>query len=313
MLCIEGLSKVTSGLGLVKFRQSAVACIPPTTPRWHSRHVDRISQTPVHTRRGFLLGTGALFVGACTTDGANDQSADPTSTTTSSPTTSAVSAAAETDGTQDPAEDLEIQPLSAEMFDALAICALTASAAEGPFPSQSPLNRREIHENYPGHPLRLGIRVVDQDCQPVPDATVDIWHTDASGDYSEYEDNGSGKDEGEGSSFCRGSQISDQRGIVEFLTIYPGWYDGRAVHIHASVHLQDQRILTAQLYLDESYSAGVFATGEYAQFGLPDTSWSDDSLIGDPPADGSFVTTSPAPTRIGAGTLGLMNLGVGQI
>lgn len=187
---------------------------------------------------------------------------------------------------------------------------MTASAAAGPFPSKAPLDRSDIHENYPGHPLRLGIRVVDQGCSPVPGATVDIWHTDASGDYSEYADGGSGKDEGDGSTFCRGAQTTDADGIVEFLTIYPGWYEGRTVHIHATVRTDDGQSLTAQLYLDETYTEAVHASGEYAQFGPPDTSWADDSLIGEPADDGSLIIPSPAVTALGEGTLGLVNLGL---
>lgn len=277
---------------------------------WHSQPMDRIGRPLLQTRRGFLLGTGALFVGACTSESAIEEVTDPDPAPAEAPTTSATTASAQASGANESQVEVDDVPLTPEMFDALSVCALTASAAAGPFPSASPLDRREIHENYPGHPLRLGIRVVDQSCQPIPDAKIDIWHTDASGDYSEYEDDGSGKDEGEGSTFCRGRQTSDANGIVEFLTIYPGWYDGRAVHIHASVQLQDETVLTAQLYLDEAYSEAVFATGEYTQFGSPDTGWSDDSLIGDPLADGSLITASEAQTSIGTGTLGLMNLGL---
>lgn len=89
---------------------------------------------------------------------------------------------------------------------------------------QSPLDRRDIHEDYPGHSLWLGIRVVNQDCVPIPGARVEIWHTDATGGYSEYEDGGDGKDEAEGSTFCRGIQTADADGILEFQSIYPGWY-----------------------------------------------------------------------------------------
>jgi len=195
------------------------------------------------------------------------------------------------------------------MFDALSVCILTAAAA-GPYPSSSPQIRSDIREGYPGHPLRLGIRVVDQICEPVPGATVDIWHTDAGGDYSEYTDGGTGKDEGEGTSFCRGAQVSDTDGILEFLTIYPGWYPGRTVHIHASVRIDTQLVFTTQLYLDQSLTASIHATGEYAQFGAQDTSWENDGLIEDPFVDGSLITTAPTQTVAGSGTLGLINLGI---
>ena len=135
-----------------------------------------------------------------------------------------------------------LSPNTPAMFDALAICAMAPASAAGPFPTIDRMERREIHEGEPGEPLRLGIRVVDGECAPVPGAVVDIWHCDATGDYSEYIDDGSGKDEGEGSTFCRGLQRADSDGIVEFLSIYPGWYEGRAVHIHVTVIVDDAAV-----------------------------------------------------------------------
>ena len=84
------------------------------------------------------------------------------------------------------------------------------------------LRRSDITEDYPGHPLRLGIRVVDESCSPIPNADVEIWHADAGGDYSAFVDNGGGKDDGAGTTFLRGTQPSNDDGIVEFQTIYPG-------------------------------------------------------------------------------------------
>lgn len=196
------------------------------------------------------------------------------------------------------------------MFESLSVCVLNPSTTAGPFPSVDRLDRRDITEGYPGHPLRFGIRVVDDGCMPIPGAQVEIWHTDATGDYSSYDDGGDGKDEGAGTTFMRGAQTSDDDGILEFQTIYPGWYRGRVVHIHATVRIDDRDVLTTQLYFDEEYTAQVLATGEYAQFGPPDTTWSNDGLVGDPATDGSGIALSPAVTSLGDGTLGLVNLGV---
>ncbi len=196
------------------------------------------------------------------------------------------------------------------MFDAVATCVLTATSSAGPFPTAAPLDRRAIHEGLPGHPLRLGLRVVGADCAPIPNAVVDIWHTDATGDYSEYQDGGSGKDEGPGSSFCRGRQTGDANGIVEFETIYPGWYGGRAVHIHVQVVADGEAVFTGQLYFDEARTEVVHQAGPYAEFGPPDTPWSSDGLIGDPSTDGTGLALSEAVTGIGPGTLGLVDLGV---
>jgi protocatechuate 3,4-dioxygenase beta subunit len=180
----------------------------------------------------------------------------------------------------------------------------------GPFPLDEQFDRSDITEDYPGHPVRLGLRVLDESCAAVPGAKVEIWHTDATGDYSAYTDNGGGKDEGEGTTFLRGTQTADDDGIVEFLTIYPGWYSGRAVHIHLRVHLDDATVLTSQMFFDSDYTAEVFATGPYAEFGLPDTSNESDSIAGNTEAEGTLLHTSAGETARGAGTLALLNLGI---
>ena len=159
-----------------------------------------------------------------------------------------------------------------------------------------------------GHRLRLGFRVVDAGCAPVPGAAVEIWHTDATGDYSAFADGGGGKDEAAGTTFLRGTQVAGEDGIVEFATIYPGWYPGRAVHVHLRVHRDDRVVLTSQVYFDDTYTAEVFATGGYAAFGPPDTTWATDGIAGDPAADGTALALSP----VGRGTLALLNLGIGQ-
>ena len=200
--------------------------------------------------------------------------------------------------------------LTPARFEGLAVCALLPGSAAGPFPTIDQLDRRDVTEGYPGRPLRLGLRVVDPACRPVPGADVEIWHADVSGDYSSYADNGTGKDEGEGTTFLRGFQTSDPDGIVEFQTIYPGWYAGRAVHIHTRVRLDGTELLTAQLYFDEDYTAGVYTADPYAEFGPPDTSWATDGIVGDPAIDGTGITLTAGPTWNGDGTLGLLNMGV---
>lgn len=195
------------------------------------------------------------------------------------------------------------------MFIPLLICRTTPEASAGPFPTIDQLQRRDITEGYPGHPLRLGVRVVDADCAPIAGAEVEIWHADATGDYSSYEDGGDGKDEGEGTTFLRGVQTTDADGILEFQTVYPGWYPGRAVHIHARVRDAGSE-LTTQLYFDEGYTAAVYGEDPYVAFGLPDTGWDDDGLIGDPVNDGSAIVVAAGETALGAGTLGLINLGL---
>ena len=249
-----------------------------------------------------------MFVGACT--GSSEPDSGPASSVGSG-TTAPVRSGAEASTTLagSVATSGELEALTPAMFDQISNCVLTPTSTAGPFPTINRMNRRVIHDGVPGHPLRLGLSVVDRTCQAVSGAVVDLWHTDATGDYSEFTDGGSGKDEGEGSTFCRGFQISDADGIVEFETVYPGWYDGWAVHLHVMVLVDDENVLTGQLYFDESYTEEVHRTGAYAPFGPPDTGWDDDRIIGTPATDGTGLVLAAAATGLGPGTLGLANLG----
>lgn len=119
----------------------------------------------------------------------------------------------------------------ASRFDDAARCARTAELTEGPFYFDVDRIRSDIRENREGATLRLGVRV-----------------RDATGSYSEP-----------GQTFLRGAQVTNTDGIVEFTTVYPGWYPGRTVHIHAKVHLDRQTVLTTQLYFADAFSDRVFA------------------------------------------------------
>ena len=262
----------------------------------------------------------------CSSDGDSDDSAAPSPTeapATSEPT--ATTSPAEPDptaGEEAPPEEADEEPdepeateagvadFTAEDFAALAICTVPPEATTGPFPLDEQLFRRDITEGYDGHAVRLGLRVTDASCTPVPGAEVEIWHSDATGDYSAFEDGGTGKDEGEGTTFCRGTQTADDAGIVEFGTIYPGWYPGRTPHIHVRVRVGGDTALVTQLYFDDSYTSQIYGQGVYAEFGQADTTNATDGLAGDVATDGSLLELTPGPTRVGQGTIALANLGI---
>ncbi len=104
------------------------------------------------------------------------------------------------------------------------------------------------------------------------------------------------------STFLRGSQPADAEGIVEFGTVYPGWYPGRAVHVHVKAHLDGATVLTSQLYFPDDVTDAVHGEDPYADHGTRDTQNADDGIAGDPASAGNLVTTSAA----GDGTLGLV-------
>ena len=162
---------------------------------------------------------------------------------------------------------------TAELFDESASCRLTPQATEGPYYFDVDSIRSDIREDREGTVLRLALRVRDgASCEPIENAVVDLWHCDALGSYSGFEG-------GEGDTFLRGAQVTNAEGIAEFTTIYPGFYGGRTVHIHAKVHLDRQTVLTTQLYFDEKISAKVFARSPYDRAGERDVSNADDGIF----------------------------------
>lgn len=252
-------------------------------------------------RRAFVLSGGAAALGvAIAACGGSDGSAEGTGATTDG-LTSTTTAGGSGDGSAATATSL-----SAADFEGLGTCRLVAEQTEGPFYLDADLDRRDITEGRTGHPLRLGLRVVDESCRPVSGAVIDLWHADVDGDYSAYRDGGTSDDAGPGTTFLRGSQRADGEGIVEFATIYPGWYRGRTVHIHTKVHLDDSTVLTTQLYFPDELSDQVFSTGPYADRGQQDTGNDEDSIAGDPAANGNLLTTRSE----GSGTLALLVVGV---
>jgi protocatechuate 3,4-dioxygenase beta subunit len=141
------------------------------------------------------------------------------------------------------------------------VCFLTPQSIEGPFYLDPRLVRTEIAEGRAGVPLRVDLRVIDgATCKPSKGARVDIWHADAQGIYSGYQGQGDNQDlTTVGQKFLRGTQFTDGRGAVSFKTIYPGWYTGRATHIHFKVLVDDRNVLTGQMYLPDAINEFIYA------------------------------------------------------
>jgi len=108
----------------------------------------------------------------------------------------------------------------------------------------------------------LGLTVQDAaTCTPLRGASVEIWQCDASGHYSEYSEYSQPEYDGTGQTFLRGVQTTDSSGRATFRTIYPGWYSGRATHIHVEVYVNGASRKVTQVAFPESISASVYATG----------------------------------------------------
>ena len=148
--------------------------------------------------------------------------------------------------------------------------------------------RRDVTENRPGVPLGLGLLLAEDDGSPVCDAVVGVWHCDAAGRYSGFPPPTSsasvpsrtlaGPQYVHDRSFLRGRQATDTAGMVEFRTIYPGWYPGRTAHIHLMVS-SPGRVLTSQLYFPDPLTDTVHALPPYNQRPGRDTTNDTDAIF----------------------------------
>ena len=167
-------------------------------------------------------------------------------------------------------------------------CVVRPAMTEGPYFVDEKLNRSEILKDSKtgvakdGVPLTLTFlvsKVGSGSCQPQSGVMVDIWHCDAQGVYSDAVDRSFNT---KGQNFLRGYQMTDASGKATFKTIYPGWYAGRAVHIHFKLRtLQGGKVtgdFTSQLFFDEDTSALVFATPKYKAKAQGYTSNSSDGI-----------------------------------
>jgi protocatechuate 3,4-dioxygenase beta subunit len=167
-------------------------------------------------------------------------------------------------------------------------CVTTPEETSGPYPydlsMDSAIFRTNITEGKTGVPLSLTLTIVNSnnDCSPVENARVDIWHCDKDGYYSEYDVSGYlGTEDNTGKTFLRGIQLTDASGQVKFTTIYPGWYSGRATHIHVEVFINSVLKKTTQLAFPASVTAAVYESNLYEVHGQNTTSNTEDQVFAD--------------------------------
>jgi protocatechuate 3,4-dioxygenase beta subunit len=180
-------------------------------------------------------------------------------------------------------------------------CILSPEMTEGPYYIDNAKLRRNITEGQPGAPLALRLSVLDATtCKPIKGAAVDIWHASAGGKYSGEQANGT-----VGRTYLRGIQRTDASGLALFKSIYPGWYQGRAVHIHVKVHVGGNVVHTGQLFFRDAFTAGVYKRAPYKTRGTPDVRNADDSIYA---AGGSRSLLAMRTT--GTGYVGSISMGV---
>lgn len=169
-------------------------------------------------------------------------------------------------------------------------CAVSPTETRGPYPdtvgmiNNSTFFRRDITEGKNGLPLTLTLTIVNVNsaCAAVSGVQVEIWQCDAGGNYSEYAQPGFN---GAGQTFLRGVQTTDANGQVTFTTIYPGWYAGRATHIHVDVYRGGAIVKSTQIAFPEDVTRSVYSSGVYASKGQNSTSNAGDMVFADSLAD----------------------------
>ncbi len=180
------------------------------------------------------------------------------------------------------------QPAS-PLASALPSCIVVPELTEGPYFVDERLERSDIRaDSAAGTPVEgarldlawLVTRIDGTACTPFEGAMVDVWHCDAAGTYSDVADRGFTT---EGQDFLRGYQLTDATGAAAFTTIYPGWYSGRAVHIHFKIRTDPDQstgtVFTSQLFFDDALSDQVFTTPPYAAKGERDRRNGEDGIF----------------------------------
>lgn len=166
-------------------------------------------------------------------------------------------------------------------------CVVRPQQMEGPFFRDEKLERSDIRSDpsdgsvRPGTPLALAFAVSRLDgalCSPFEGVLVDLWQCDAAGRYAGVVDGGF---DTTGKQFLRGYQVTDAAGTASFVTIYPGWYTGRTVHIHFKLRTGPETApleFTSQLYFDDAASDVILAEEPYASRGERTVRNADDAI-----------------------------------
>ena len=151
-------------------------------------------------------------------------------------------------------------------------CVARPALTEGPYFVDEKLNRSDIRSDPSDGSVRQGallaltfrVSQLTNACAPLGGASVDVWHCDAAGIYSDVNDPGFST---VGKKFLRGYQVTDSSGVAKFTTIYPGWYQGRAVHIHFKIRSHtgsgSAYEFTSQLFFDDNITDQVYTQAPY--------------------------------------------------
>ncbi|MCA0353432.1 MAG: intradiol ring-cleavage dioxygenase [Chloroflexi bacterium] len=170
---------------------------------------------------------------------------------------------------------------AATSIASLPSCVVKPEMTVGPYFVDEQLNRSDIRSEPSDNSLRAGVpltlninvsQISSNACTALAGAMVDIWQCDAEGIYSGVTDAGF---QTEGLKFLRGYQITDANGDASFTTIFPGWYQGRTVHIHVKIRTtsstNEAYEFTSQFYFDTTLTNEILANAPYKAGSQRDT------------------------------------------
>ncbi|KAJ5110024.1 hypothetical protein N7532_002669 [Penicillium argentinense] len=185
------------------------------------------------------------------------------------------------------------------LFSSEGTCILAPDVTQGPYYVTGELIRQNIAEDQGGVPLYMDIQLIDTNtCDPLPEIYMDLWHCNATGVYSGIQASGNG-DSSDSSNidntFLRGLQPSNEDGVVQFESIFPGHYTGRATHIHVLTHPANETTVlkndtisglytsssshVGQLFFDQDLITKVEKTSPYSTNTQELTTNADDSIL----------------------------------
>lgn len=165
-------------------------------------------------------------------------------------------------------------------------CTVSPAETKGPFPIKTPsqLVLENIKSDRIGVALLINLTIENKstNCAPLENALVDVWHCDKDGNYSEYGGTSMQQTNYTEVHFLRGRQTTNAKGEVSFLSIFPGWYQGRAPHVHVEIlTATGSSLLVTQIAFPENVSSEVYSSTNYVAHGQADTSNTRDNVFSD--------------------------------
>ncbi|KAF5365180.1 hypothetical protein D9758_005369 [Tetrapyrgos nigripes] len=144
------------------------------------------------------------------------------------------------------------------IFDGESSCVLASEVTQGPYYVDGEYVRYDLREDQKGVDIYVDVQLIDvSTCEPVPDVYIDFWHANATGVYSGVSASGNGNSDDEANlnnTFCRGIQKTDEEGVAQWLSIFPGHYTGRTPHIHVLAHQTNGTDFPNGTYIGDSIS-----------------------------------------------------------